>query len=136
LGSVLYAMCAGRPPFQADSTAEVLRRVYGDRAPSLAEANPNVPEWLCDAIARLHAKEPRDRFGSAQEVADLLGEHLAALQQSPGPHPDRRPAATPHPSRRNYLILGVLLVALLSAGLATALLWPWLRRPAPDLDDD
>jgi hypothetical protein len=42
---------------------------------------PEVPQWLCDIIARLHAKDPAQRFQSAAEVAALLEQHLAHIQQ-------------------------------------------------------
>jgi serine/threonine protein kinase len=80
LGSVLYAMCTGAPPFQGDTTAGVLKAV-GEAAPRpVREVKPDVPEWLGAVIARLHARRPSDRFASAQEVADLLSARLAALQ--------------------------------------------------------
>ena len=46
----------------------------------IPEIIPEVPQWLCDLITRLHAKKPEDRFATAREVADLLGRGLAALQ--------------------------------------------------------
>ena len=46
LGSVLYFMCTGHPPFRADSTPAVLRRVCDDRPRPLREVNPDVPDWL------------------------------------------------------------------------------------------
>jgi serine/threonine protein kinase/Leucine-rich repeat (LRR) protein len=79
-GSVLYTMCSGRPPFRANSTLAVLKRVAEDTPRPIPEIIPEVPQWLCDIIARLQAKRPEDRFASAQEVADLLGRHLAQLQ--------------------------------------------------------
>src|SRR6202023_1383921 len=83
LGSVLYAMCTGRPPFRAPSTLAVLKRVAEDTPRPIREIIPEVPEWLCDLIAKLHAKKPEDRFATAREVADLLRRGLDALQ-SPG----------------------------------------------------
>src|SRR5260221_7463991 len=80
LGSVLYAMCTGRPPFRAPTTLAVLKRVAEDTPRPIREIIPEVPPWLCDLISRLHAKRPEDRFASAQEVADLLAQHLAQLQ--------------------------------------------------------
>jgi Leucine-rich repeat (LRR) protein len=80
LGSVLYAMCTGRPPFRAPSTLAVLKRVAEDTPRPIREIIPEVPPWLCDLISRLHAKKPEDRIASAQEVADLLTQHLAELQ--------------------------------------------------------
>jgi hypothetical protein len=80
LGSVLYAMCTGRPPFAAPTTLGVLKRVAEDTPRPIREINPEVPPWLCDLISRLHAKKPVDRFASAQEVADLLAQHVAEIR--------------------------------------------------------
>jgi Leucine-rich repeat (LRR) protein len=80
LGSVLYTMASGRPPFRANNTLAVLKRVAEDAPRPIPEIIPEVPPWLCDLIARLHAKKPDDRIGTAREVADLLGRGLAALQ--------------------------------------------------------
>jgi hypothetical protein len=81
LGSVLYAMCTGRPPFRAAGTLAVLKRVSEERPRPIRAINPDVPAWLCAIIDKLLAKDPADRFQSAREVADLLGQHLAHLQQ-------------------------------------------------------
>jgi WD40 repeat protein len=81
LGSVLYTLCAGHPPFRAETSMAVLKRVCEDTPRSLREVNAEVPAWLEALIARLLAKEPDDRFQTAAEVADLLSRHLAHLQQ-------------------------------------------------------
>ena len=78
LGSVLYAMVTGRPPFRASNSLAVLKRVSEDTPRPVREIIPEVPEWLCEIIARLHAREPGDRFQSASEVADLLEHGLVA----------------------------------------------------------
>jgi len=80
LGSVLYTMCSGRPPFRAANTVAVLNRVAEDTPRPIREIIPEVPEWLCALISGLHAKNPADRITSAQDVADLLGRRLAELQ--------------------------------------------------------
>ncbi len=80
LGSVLYTMASGRPPFRANNTLAVLKRVAEDTPRPIPEIIPEVPPWLCDLITRLHAKKPEDRIGTAKEVADLLGRGLAAMQ--------------------------------------------------------
>src|SRR5580658_8742721 len=81
LGSVLYALCTGRPPFRALGTMAVLKRVIEDTPRPVRETNPEVPDWLEAIIAKLHAKKPEERFQTAKEVAELLGQHLAHLQQ-------------------------------------------------------
>jgi formylglycine-generating enzyme required for sulfatase activity len=80
LGSMLYAMCAGHPPFRASGTHAVLGRVIEATPRPIREINSEIPEWLEAIIARLHAKPPEDRFQTAKEVAELLGRHLADMQ--------------------------------------------------------
>ena len=99
LGSVLYAMCTGRPPFRAASMMAVLKRVAEDTPRPIREISPEVPEWLCDLISGLHAKNPEDRPTSAQEVADLLARRLAELQR-PGNIP--RAPGCPEPGDGEY----------------------------------
>jgi serine/threonine protein kinase/WD40 repeat protein len=81
LGSVLYALCTGHPPFRAETPLAVVRRVCDDPARPVREVNPDVPEWLEAIVRKLLAKDPADRFPSATEVADLLGQCLAHVQQ-------------------------------------------------------
>jgi len=95
LGSVLYTMCTGRPPFRAANTLAVLRRVSEDTPRPIRETNPEVPDWLTDIVARLMAKEPAERLQSAAEVEEVLGRHLAQLQHAAWtpPRPPAPPAA-------------------------------------------
>src|SRR5262249_9623870 len=48
LGSVLYTMCAGRPPFRAPTTMAVLKRVCEETPRPIREVNPELPPWLAD----------------------------------------------------------------------------------------
>jgi serine/threonine protein kinase len=81
LGSVLYAMCAGRPPFRAETTYGVLHRIANDHPTPVCEINSDVPRWLGYVIERLMAKRAEDRFESASQVAELLEGCLAHVQQ-------------------------------------------------------
>jgi PAS domain S-box-containing protein len=81
LGSVLYVMATGRPPFRAATTVGVLKRVVSDEPRPIRDVIPEIPQWLCEIIARLHSKKPQDRFATAREVADLLGSCLAEMQR-------------------------------------------------------
>lgn len=81
LGSVLYVMVSGRPPFRAATTLAVLKRVAEDQPRPIREIIPEAPDWLIALIGKLHAKNPDARFASAQEVADLLARCLSEMQQ-------------------------------------------------------
>jgi hypothetical protein len=119
LGSVLYALCAGRPPFRASTTLGVLRRVAEEPARPLREVNPDVPSWFAALVEKLHAKDPAARFASAAELADLLERHLAELQQGSPAALTAAPARSPGggPRRRRWRVAAALLLA---AGAALA----------------
>src|SRR4051812_15839645 len=125
-------MCTGRPPFRAPSARAVLKRVCEETPRPIREINPELPPWLGELVARLHAKAPADRVGSAREVADLLARHLAELQRGGTPSAPRRPQpaqlpaekpalAPPGRPRRRWLMAAAVLLALLAGlGLSEA----------------
>lgn len=118
LGSVLYAASTGRPPFRAETTLAVLRRITDTQPRPAREINPGVPEWLGSVVDRLHEKLPDKRFASAAEVADLLEQCLAHLQQptvTPLPQQlNRAGLAAPSRGRRRVAVLGAIVSAVLS----------------------
>jgi serine/threonine protein kinase len=81
LGSVLYAMCTGRPPFRAETTFGVLRRIRETAPRSIREINVEIPEWLERIALKLLAKGPEDRMASATDVSIVLEQCLAHVQQ-------------------------------------------------------
>ena len=81
LGSVMFAMCTGRPPFRSETTYGVIQRINNDQPTPVCEINPDVPEWLARIIEKLMSKKVGDRFESAQEVSELLEQCLAHIQQ-------------------------------------------------------
>jgi WD40 repeat protein len=82
LGAVLYTLCTGRPPFTGETTAAVLKSVCEDTPVPIRQVRPDVPPWLCDVIDKLLAKDPDERFASAQELAVVLTGQLAREQQA------------------------------------------------------
>ena len=133
LGGVMYFMCAGRPPFRADSTPAVLRRVCDDQPRPLREINPDVPAWLAEVIDRLLVKDAAGRYATATEVAEVLKHHLANLQRTgtsaslhraaPVPAGGKgRPVTKPKTKTRTAALL--LLTSVAAVGLA----WIWRGR--------
>jgi hypothetical protein len=121
LGSVLYAACTGRAPFRASGSMAVLKRVCEDAPSPIRQSHPETPEWLVEIVAKLHAKDPAERFQSAAEVAELLSQHLAHLQQpSVAPLPARvARASTIQPrSRKRRLVIAASAFVCLLAGLS------------------
>jgi eukaryotic-like serine/threonine-protein kinase len=132
LGSVLYALCSGHPPFQAESTVAILKRVCEETPRPLREVNPDVPEWLQEVIAKLHAKNPADRFASATDVAAILSHCLAQVQSGAGPSTTLERFLPRRPVRRGRWVAAVVLVlAIVGAGVAVGY-FTQDRGPKPD----
>lgn len=81
LGSLLYVMSTGHPPFRAETSLGVLRRIDEDEPRPVRESRADLPTWLETLIVRLMAKRPEDRCQSAEEAASLLERCLAHVQQ-------------------------------------------------------
>ena len=129
LGSLLYAMLAGRPPFRAETAYGVLRKISDSEPRPLRELAPQTPEWLADIVARLMAKRPGERCDSAAEVAELLGAWIAHLQRPGDVPPPARPGRR-FPRRAPFLGVGIVVaVALLAAAWAAAV---WTARSPSD----
>jgi hypothetical protein len=113
LGSVLYALCTGRPPFRASDSMAVLKRVCEETPRPIRETNADIPHWLVALIDKLHAKDPADRYQSAAEVATLLSGHLAHLQHpSMVPMPAGASKRQPKQHRRPWVIACAMLICL------------------------
>ena len=89
LGSVLYTMLAGVPPFPGASPFTVLKQVTDSRPRRIQSLNPEVPDSLAEILDRLLEKDPRDRFADASEAATALEMELLRLpltvDRNPGP---------------------------------------------------
>jgi len=74
LGCTLYALLAGRTPFQGRKAIELMRKHLADAPPPLESVAPGVPRELAAVVGRTLAKEPADRYQSMTEfVAALRG---------------------------------------------------------------
>jgi serine/threonine protein kinase len=79
LGGTLYHLLTGEVPFKGNSPAEVAeRKMEGDFIPAHALV-PEVPPVLDGILARMMARNPRDRFQTASElIVQLERSNLAA----------------------------------------------------------
>jgi serine/threonine-protein kinase len=72
LGTIIYEMLAGEPPFTGGNLASMLSRKLSHPAPPVRQFRESVPTELETLVARCLARLPADRFQSASELADAL----------------------------------------------------------------
>lgn len=129
LGVTLYEMLTGRRPFQADTSFSVLNAHLKEAPVPPIQINPALPAALNQIILRAMAKEPADRFQSADEMRN-------AIRNMQQPAPEVAPAtavewsavpvATPPAAAKSHRGLWIALGACvaLAALIAVAALLP------------
>jgi serine/threonine-protein kinase len=73
VGLIFYRLLAGRLPFDADTPMAMLQQQVEGTPLPLRSHRPDLPDW-CDAVVqRALAKEPGDRFQTAEEFRAVVG---------------------------------------------------------------
>ena len=112
LGVIVYEMIVGRPPFDGPTASDVFAAVLRADAPPLETSAPEAPRELSRLVARMLAKDVRDRVATSSEAVAELTAVKTAVESGrvdtvgPGTVRDRRgtPTPTPAPRRRTTAI--------------------------------
>ncbi len=96
LGVVLFEMLTGTPPFLGDSPVAIAYKHVQEAPPRPTSINPAIPKSLEGIISRLLAKNPDQRYASAEDVrADLRrfrkGEPLTGVPSTGSTVPTEAP---------------------------------------------
>jgi hypothetical protein len=128
LGAVLYEVLTGRLPFRAETYEEYLELILR-REPRPPRSIAAVPEELERICLKCLAKDVKDRYRTAQDLAAELEVWLAGSTRSAEPAPVRPPVR-----RRSALYGGALglLVVALGVGVTSAVLDGRSQRPLPE----
>lgn len=122
LGVVLYQLCTGRVPFEADTPYAVILKHISAPLPAPRTLNPDLPDVVERVVLKALAKDPDHRFQTAGEMGRAL---QAAVEAPP---PAARPLSRQAVPRR--AIWAAVAVAALLGALLLAQPWQWLA-PAP-----
>jgi beta-lactam-binding protein with PASTA domain/tRNA A-37 threonylcarbamoyl transferase component Bud32 len=135
LGCVLYELLAGRPPFTGDTPVAIAYKQVNETPVPPSAHNPEVPPRLDAVVMKCLAKNPANRYQSAEELAADLerikqGQDVEATPLLAGAGDATQVIARPAPtqvmsppepegsSRKVWLgvLIGLLIFALLAAG--------------------
>jgi serine/threonine protein kinase/Tfp pilus assembly protein PilF len=131
LGTVLYQLLTGRPPFSGQTTYEIIRLLLHTepRAPRLL--NPKIDRDLCTICLKCLEKDPQRRYSSALALAEDL-EHWLKRE----PIHAKRSGFFTH--ARKWVRRNPPIAALIASLIALAAAMGWnvwksgLFRPAPE----
>jgi tRNA A-37 threonylcarbamoyl transferase component Bud32 len=79
LGVVLYEMLTGELPYTAESAVAVSMKHITEPPRPPRQVNPRIPEGLNALVVKLLAKDPKDRYADAAELAEDLRRSRAGL---------------------------------------------------------
>ena len=83
LGMTLYHLFAGELPFGSEEgTYSILKRVVEEEFREVTSINEKIPKPISKVISKAIAKDPDDRYQTADEMLDALEEAFGIRQQS------------------------------------------------------
>jgi serine/threonine protein kinase len=135
LGATFYYCLAGKPPFEAETCAEILQKQKITTPIPLYALNPNIPLEISELIQKMLEKDPSDRFQDYDILIETLESiKLACLSHERGsalkpPSPDRITVHEKHPlspvrmdkkseegfGKRNLIIILLAFVLILAS---------------------
>jgi serine/threonine protein kinase/WD40 repeat protein len=123
LGVTLYELLTLTPAFPGDDRQEVLRRIADEEPPLPQRFDGSIPADLETVVLKAMAKEPAERYATAQDLADDLRRFLEdrpIVARRPSPAQLARRWVRRHrPLVASLSVAAALLVAGLIAGLLT-----------------
>ena len=80
LGTVLYELITGRPPFEGDTPIATATKHITDKPEKLSTFRGNIPKGVENAVLKLLHKYPKDRFKNAEDLRAILLQQKNQLQ--------------------------------------------------------
>ena len=132
VGTTLYRMVAGQLPFMGDNPFTLREAKLSTEPPRPRSLNPDIPKSLEDIILKALAKDPEDRFLSADEMRraiDAEGGGVKARDLTEVVETPRKPVSAGEPKGRSRA--GIYIGAIAIAAAVTAAYFLFFRQAAP-----
>jgi len=94
LAVIAFECITGRSPFESDTLGNLFAKILFEPMPVPSAVDPGCPRAFDRWWTKAAARQPQERFSSALEMADALGQALGVL---PSPVSDVRPTLVPPP---------------------------------------
>ncbi|HZE74090.1 MAG TPA: protein kinase [Gemmatimonadales bacterium] len=140
LGCVLYEMLAGEVPYTGPTAQAIVAKRFSDPPPSVRRVRPTVPEAVDQAVQRVLALVPADRFSTGIELAHALQVPVTTPTATPtvmtppnltfttpAPPPPAPTVPTPAPARPRRPVPVAALTLALGFAIGLGVLFAWRR---------
>jgi len=115
LGTILYELLTGKPPFTGDSNMVIMAQHLNNTAPRLDRVDPSIPIQLAAIVAICLARDPKDRYADMTALIQNLdypeNADLSALEKLSAP------SGSGMSLNQRQIIQGVLIAAGIMGGL-------------------
>lgn len=79
LGTLFFMTAAGDLPFKAETASALLKAIAEAKVPDIRFTCPAFPDNLYSILMKMMARDPADRFQTADQVADALESAIASV---------------------------------------------------------
>ncbi len=76
LGATFYRMVAGKPPFTGANVLQIMKSILDDTPAPPKELNSQIPEEVQSVILKMMARNPGERYQTAEEVETILARYI------------------------------------------------------------
>ncbi len=125
LGTILYEILTGRPPFEGVDTQDILHKARSESPPRPETRGPGVPPALAAVCMRALARDPSARYSSAVDLGREVQRWLA--DEPVTAYRERPPARLQRFARRHKPVVASLVV-LLATGLIALVVGTFLLQ--------
>lgn len=140
LGVLLYELATGRAPFRGETDVATALSHVREQPPSPRSVRAGIPRSLEDTILKALAKDPADRFASAEEMKHALdvsggvGPQTLGIPRPSTPRPDPEDETGPMPfikteGKRNVPVVLLVIGAIVAATVIAALVGSQTEEP-------
>jgi serine/threonine protein kinase len=129
LGVLLYQLCTGRVPFDADTPYAIILKHISAPLPPPTSVRPDLPEGFESVILKAMSKDPRHRYQTAGEMAEAL-----RMAQSAPKREGLTPVSLPRKRRATVAVAAFFLVIFVIVGIFAGSSWT-RRDPLPTAAD-
>jgi serine/threonine protein kinase/Flp pilus assembly protein TadD len=116
LGTILYEMATGQPPFRGSSSVSIIAAIVKDSPAEVDQLRDDLPHHLARIVRHCLEKDPEDRFQTSRDVRNELQDlqQESSLEEHPGFSVAHRARSHKNLKRWIVAIAAVALVTLVA----------------------